>query len=487
MRCRSLFLLLPLIITPLIHADTLPPYRVVILTDMTHDDGNSFIRYLYYGHLFETEAIIVTNQLPDFRFDDAGPWKKIDQILDAYETEYPQLIRHQPELPSPAAYRDVTYHGHGAIPIIWLTNEGSFDSTIAGRHVTTEWGSIDFDDWIGEGLNPNGQPKDSPGSEHLLKVFAKEDDRPIFVQSWGGPITFIQALYRYQQSHSPEQVTQLMEKLHFYCILFQDITFDFLIDLDQATELLCGNFGTVQSTYDKQLRLQPNQLLYDGGHFWTFVWSRDPNWVKPITEADVNGHGPLSDLYDHGGEGDSPAFFYLISADLGLNDPLEPTHGSWGGRFIPMESPFPEGYYMTCGVDPVALNRWLPVIHSSFMNRLRFSTTAPGFVNREPLPRLKGFPDRQIIRLSVEPGQRLTLDASGSVDPDGDQMFFRWFHYDAADSYPRPVKIPDPDRSVQTIEVPDDIGDHTIHLILELSDDGDLPLTQYRRVILSAD
>ena len=47
-------------------------YRVVIMTDMTHDDGNSLIRYLYYSPHFDTEAIIVTNQLPDFNHDDDG-------------------------------------------------------------------------------------------------------------------------------------------------------------------------------------------------------------------------------------------------------------------------------------------------------------------------------------------------------------------------------------------------------------------------------
>ena len=37
-------------------------FRVVILTDMTHDDGNSFIRYLYYSSWFDLEALIITNQ-----------------------------------------------------------------------------------------------------------------------------------------------------------------------------------------------------------------------------------------------------------------------------------------------------------------------------------------------------------------------------------------------------------------------------------------
>lgn len=66
-------------------------YRVVIMTDMTHDDGNSLIRYLYYSPYFDTEAIIVTQQLPDFKYDQNGPWIKVNNILDAYQEEYSQL------------------------------------------------------------------------------------------------------------------------------------------------------------------------------------------------------------------------------------------------------------------------------------------------------------------------------------------------------------------------------------------------------------
>ncbi|TNF42691.1 MAG: DUF1593 domain-containing protein, partial [Bacteroidetes bacterium] len=74
-------------------------YRVVILTDMTHDDGNSLIRYLYYSHQFETEAIIITPQLPDFNFNDKGPWEKGQSILKAYKQEYNQLRKHHSDYP----------------------------------------------------------------------------------------------------------------------------------------------------------------------------------------------------------------------------------------------------------------------------------------------------------------------------------------------------------------------------------------------------
>lgn len=245
-------------------------YRVIIMTDMTHDDGNSLIRYLYYSHLFDTEAIIITPQLPDFPFDSQAPMQKADGILNAYRQEFQQINQHHKGYPTYDQLAKVTKPGRGAIPIIWLTNEKKFDSEIAGRKVSTTWGDIKFSDWIGEGMNPNGEPKDSEGSEFLQEVFAKEDDRPIFVEMWGGPITFVQALYRYRKKVDEQQFQKLMDKLHVFGILLQDITFDFLIDLDKVQDLKCANMGTVKSTYEGE-RVRPGWLLHDRGHFWKYI------------------------------------------------------------------------------------------------------------------------------------------------------------------------------------------------------------------------
>lgn len=107
-----------------VHSQEKP--RVVIMTDMTHDDGNSLIRYLYYSHYFDTEVIIVTQQLPDFNFDQDGPWQKVNSILDAYSEEFQQLRKHHPEFPTYSALKNLTKKGRGALPIVWLTNEKKF-------------------------------------------------------------------------------------------------------------------------------------------------------------------------------------------------------------------------------------------------------------------------------------------------------------------------------------------------------------------------
>jgi hypothetical protein len=452
-------------------------YRVVILTDMTHDDGNSLIRYLYYSPYFDTEAIIVTQQLPDFNYDQEGPWIKVNSILDAYKEEHPQLKKHHPDFPAYEKIREVTKKGRGALPIIWLTNEKEFAAEIAGRYVESSWGDIRFHDWIGEGNNPNGESKDSEGSEYLQEVFDKDDERPIFVQMWGGPITFVQALYRYKQRNSDEKFQKLLKKLHVFGILLQDITADFMIDLDAVQALECTNMGTVTSTFEGD-RVQPGWLLHDKGHFWRYI--------KVMKETEVNGHGPMSAHYDHGGEGDTPSFLYLLSGALGLNDPLDPTHGSWGSMFKPMGDDFPDGYYHTCEVDQKELERWVPAAKSSFLNRLQYSLKEPNEVNHEPIAGINGDTSNRILHIKVRPGQKVKLDASSSHDPDGDQLTFHWFHYKEAGDYQGDLSLNDPTASIQEINLPQDLGDKEIHLVLEVKDNGSPALVSYRRVIFTS-
>src|SRR5690606_38045138 len=152
----------------------------------------------------------------------------------------------------------------------------------------------------------------------------------------------MQALYRYEQRQGPEKLQALLDRLHVYSIHLQDITFDYFVDLDTFRTTECAHLGETQSTYEGK-RISPRWFLIDMNQFWQYIRAMDP--------SKVSGHGPISALYDGGGEGDTPAFLYLISGALGLNDPQDPTHGSWGNLFYPMGEPFPASYYHTCPGD----------------------------------------------------------------------------------------------------------------------------------------
>ena len=474
---RFFFLLLILPVMFAAAQNTKPAkYRIVIMTDMTHDDGNSLVRYLYYANDFDLEALIVTPQLPDYPHSAEEPWKKAQTILRGYKAILPNLKKHAPDYPSYEKLQQLTKKGRGALPIIWLTNTKKFSGEIAGRHAESSWGDIRFADWIGEGPNPNGESKDSEGSEFLQQVFAKKDDRPIFVQMWGGPITFVQALYRYRQRQGEEKFRKLLPKLHVFGITLQDITFDYMINLDSVKTLGCGNFGTTTSTYQGE-RVKPGWLLFDGGHFWRYI--------KVMKAEEVAGNDAMAANYDHGGEGDTPSFLYLLSAFLGLNDPLQPSQGSWGSRFVPMPSTYPAGYYSTCGVSAAELERWVPDAKNSFMARMKWATNSPSEVNHAPVAVLGGDRSNKVVYRKSAPGSRVVLDASKSFDQDGDRLSYRWFHYKEAGSYQNPIDIPDSASSRIRFTVPHDIGNDDLHLVLEVRDQGSPSLVAYRRVVIA--
>lgn len=194
----------------------------------------------------------------------------------------------------------------------------------------------------------------------------------------------------------------------------------------------------------------------------------------------------MSAHYDDGGEGDTPSFLFLLSAFLGLNDPLKPEQGSWGTRFVRMPAEFPDGYYSTCGVNVSELERWIPDAKNSFMSRLKWSTQPPSSVNHHPKAAINGDKTNHVRYMTVKPGTEITFDASESSDPDGDKLTFNWFHYREAGTYGGQLKIDDSSSAKLkiNINVPKDIGTKEIHLVLEVRDNKEPSLVAYKRVVL---
>jgi len=155
--------------------------------------------------------------------------------------------------------------------------------------------------------------------------------------------------------------------------------------------------------------------------------------------------------------------------------------------FSPIGGNLPDGYYHTCPHDLYELTRWIDDASNSFRSRLLWSVHDPGEVNREPVAIVNNDNSNRIIHLSSEPGQSITLDASDSYDPDGDEIMFNWFRYHEADTYSGPFEPGDAANPVQIITVPDDIGSHEIHLVLEVRDTGSPPLVSYRRAVITGE
>ena len=99
--------------------------------------------------------------------------------------------------------------------------------------------------------------------------------------------------------------------------------------------------------------------------------------------------------------------------------------------------------------------------------------------NHPPQARVEGLLDR-----TARAKERVQLSAKPSTDPDGDTLRFTWWQYTDADACEAAVNVSTAqDGSVASFVVPDEPG-KTIHMILEVTDGGDPPLTRYQRVIV---
>jgi hypothetical protein len=90
---------------------------------------------------------------------------------------------------------------------------------------------------------------------------------------------------------------------------------------------------------------------------------------------------------------------------------------------------------------------------------------------------------KSVVSIAARPGQTVTLSAAGSSDPDGDNLTCRWFQYAEAGNG-RSVTISKTNNDTITFQAPNEPG-KTIHIILELRDDGKPNLLSYRRVVVT--
>lgn len=199
----------------------------------------------------------------------------------------------------------------------------------------------------------------------------------------------------------------------------------------------------------------------------------------------VNAQWGTFNQFDFISEGDSPAFLFLLSN--GLNDVSHPEYGGWGGRFVAAKE---KPYFFADGDEATDFNplsgqadkiypqsRWIKVLQEDFAARADWCIKPYAKANHPPVVHIKGDANR-----IAKPGSEVRV-AINSEDPDGDKVTIRVWPY--AEAGNGAVEVSYEEGQIK-VKIPSDaaIGNQ-YHVVIEGKDNGEKPITQYARLVLS--
>ena len=440
--------------------DGLKP-RLVVMTDIgpadvEPDDNESAVRLMSYADRYEIEGIITTVGW------NCDPYPEdwaiyLTRVIDGYETDVRNLMKRSGQTDFLGKDEEQGRQALGYWPSAgYIRSRAVMGSTRAGIGV------------IGEG-------NDSAGSDLIIRLADEDDDRPIYLCAWGSANTFAQAVWRVKQERTPEELREFLHKFRLYTITDQDMHFSMRMDRAySAHQWLRREFPEdLMLVWDESAWLNQNELGKN-------------NWE--LYQEHIQGHGEMGKVYPDflwGVEGDTPSF--LNCMPNGLNDPDEPTQVGWGGCHEFGISPDGETSCWTNWEQPLKdisdfyEKRFYPDEFNDFTARMEWAATGAG--NHNPVVIVNGKDGLNPLHASVKAGKTLSLDASATYDPDGDDLYFQWWFQEFSDVVEYPVLSSDSSPKI-TIECPADLAGRTFHLICEVHDGGPHDLVSYRRILL---
>ncbi len=426
------------------------------------DDLQSLVRFLLYSNEFEVEGIIASSE----RIDDGRSkiWVNRDytihRVLDKYDEVDENLRLHDPYFPTASYLKSKVRKGYS--------------------HPS--------------GAALPGPGKDNPGTDLIIEAVDSSPE-PLWFLDWvGQPQQFeiSQAIWTIRQERSPEEQEAFLSKLRMVSSgIFPGGPGGWLRDNFPDLFLVGSSYIINASEFSPRSWMGMSQHYMIGAD--AAIWDLD--WANQNLRQ---GHGPLGALFPththekQPGVADFDSRTFLFFLPNGLSDPNDPSMGNWGGRYYcvggrnhwaPAEDDHPNSslseqraYY--------AVGRYQHAMQADFQARMDWCVMDWNEANHNPVAVLNGDSSNRVITITTDPGEVLTLSAEKSSDPDGDPLSFHWWVYREAGSCREPVVLQNPQSREVRFTVPPECQGETLHIILEVQDQGSPPLTSYRRCIV---
>lgn len=442
-----------------IEASALSRPRLIVLTDIGNepDDAESMVRVLLYSNDIDIEGLVAatSRHLPK----DPHP-RLIEERITAYAAVVGNLRKHDPRYPDADQLRNRIRSGS---PVY--------------------------------GMGGVGRGKDTAASQLIIEAVDRPDPRPVWIAVWGGAADLAQALWTVREERSPQEVERFVSKLRIYSISDQD-------DAGPWARAYFPKLFWVTSIH--------GFTRYNLGT-WLGISAPEPGAdplpvSKQWLQDNIRSKGPLGAVYPapvYIMEGDTPSFLSLIPNGLSISE--RPDWGGWGGRYDKLSDGL--GLWTTTtdsvlGSDgkfystpQATVWRWRSAFQNDFAARMRWSVTPDAKqANHAPKVKLNDREVGEMVEIAGCPGKPISLSARGSSDPDGDALSFRWIWYREASGLFAPNLKLSFENSEETTAL---IGatartdqftpptSYKLHVILEVSDNGNPSLTSYKRAIIT--